>query len=48
MNTQDHNEINVGIDTGQACLDVFIRPSGEMETFQNNPDGIRKAIRFTR
>jgi len=48
MNTQDHNEINVGIDTGQACLDVFIRPSGEIEIFQNNPDGIRKAIRFIR
>ena len=48
MNTPDYNEINVGIDTGQTYLDVYIRPSGEFETFPNSPDGIRKAIRFIR
>ncbi|WP_288944065.1 IS110 family transposase [uncultured Marinobacter sp.] len=48
MNPINSSEINVGIDTGQTYLDVYIRPSGEFETFQNNPDGIRKAIRFIR
>ena len=48
MNIHDHNEINVGIDTGQAMLDVYIRPSGEFQTFENNTGGIRSAIRFIR
>lgn len=48
MNRQSYNEINVGIDTGQAMLDVFIRPSGEFQFFDNNAAGIRSAIRFIR
>ncbi len=48
MNTQDHNEINIGIDTGQAMLDVYVRPLGEFHSFDNNPEGIRAAIRFIR
>jgi len=48
MNRQSYNEINVGIDTGQAMLDVFIRPSGEFQPFDNNAAGIRSAIRFIR
>ena len=48
MNTQDHNEINVGIDTGQAMLDIYIRPLGEFQSFENNAEGIRAAIRFIR
>ena len=48
MNTQDNNEINIGIDTGQAMLDIYVRPSGEFQSVENNPDGIRVAIRFIR
>jgi transposase len=48
MNRQDHNEINIGIDTGQAMLDVYVRPLDEFQSFDNNPEGIRTAIRFIR
>lgn len=48
MNTQDHNDINVGIDTGQAILDVYVRPQGDYQSFDNNAIGIRAAIRFIR
>ncbi len=46
MNTQDHNEINIGIDTGQAMLDIYVRPLGDLQSFENNPEGITAAIRF--
>ena len=46
MNTKDQNEINIGIDTGQAMLDIFVRPQGDFQSFENNPEGIRSAIRF--
>jgi len=48
MNMQNHNEINVGIDTGQAMLDIYIRPLGDFQSFENNSEGIRSAIRFIR
>lgn len=48
MNTQDHNEINIGIDTGQVKLDIYVRPLGEYQSFENNVEGIRAAIRFIR
>ena len=48
MNTQDNNEINVGIDTGQAMPDIHVRPTGEFQSVENNPEGIRTAIRFIR
>lgn len=46
MNTQDQNEINIGIDTSQAMLDIHVRPQGAYQSFENNPEGIRSAIRF--
>ena len=46
MNTQDKSEINIGIDTGQAILDIHVRPQGHFQSFENNPEGIRAAIRF--
>ena len=46
MNTQHDNGINVGIDTGQVLLDVYVRPLGEFQSFENNAEGIRSAIRF--
>jgi transposase len=46
MNTKDKSEINIGIDTGQAILDIHVRPQGHFQSFENNPEGIRAAIRF--
>jgi len=46
MNTQDHNEINIGIDASQPMLDIYVRPQGDFRSFENNPEGIRSAIRF--
>ncbi len=46
MNTQDKSEINVGVDTGQAILDIHVRPHNHCQSFENNPEGIRAAIRF--
>ncbi|MEE8288320.1 MAG: IS110 family transposase [Nitrosomonadaceae bacterium] len=46
MNTQDHNQINIGIDTSQAALDVFVRPEGQFQSFDNAPEGIKAAIAF--
>ena len=46
MNNQDKSEINIGIDTGQAILDIHVRPQGHFQSFENNPEGIRAAIRF--
>lgn len=46
MNTQDKSEINIGIDTGQAILDIHVRPQGHFQSFENNPEGIRAVIRF--
>ncbi len=38
-------EINVGVDTGKAQLDIYIRPIGEYFTVENNPSGIKLAIK---
>lgn len=46
MNTPDQNEINIGIDTSQSILDIHVRPQGVFQSFENNPEGIRSAIRF--
>ncbi len=46
MNTQNHNEINIGIDASQSMLDIYVRPQGDFQSFENNPKGIRSAIRF--
>lgn len=44
MNSVKNNEINVGIDTGKAQLDIFIRPLGEYFSVPNTLAGIRDAI----
>ena len=46
MNTKDKSEINIGIDTGQDILDIHVHPQGSYQSFENNDDGIRAAIRF--
>jgi hypothetical protein len=33
MNTKDQSEINIGIDTGQAILDIHVRPQGDYQSF---------------
>ena len=41
----NNSEINVGIDTSQALLDVGILPSGEFISFSNNKNGIEKLVK---
>ena len=41
MNTSIHNETNIGIDTSQAALDIFVRPGNHFQSFGNNPEGMR-------
>lgn len=48
MNSTIQNEINVGIDTSQAFLDIHVRPLDEYRSFSNDATGIQKAIRFIR
>jgi transposase len=44
MNT----EINIGIDTSQARLDIYVRPSGEYFAVENTPKGVQDAVRKIR
>jgi transposase len=44
MKTVKNNEINVGVDTGKAQLDIFVRPMGDYFTVPNNSTGIREAV----
>ena len=41
----NNTEINVGIDTSQAILDVGILPSGEFSSFSNDKKGIEKLVK---
>ncbi len=45
MNAFQNNEINVGIDTGQAQLDFNIRPTGEYFSYPNTPKEALAAAR---
>lgn len=46
MNTQQYNDINIGIDTSSTHLDVFIRPLGHEAQFTNDTQGIQAAIKY--
>ena len=46
MKSMNDGDTNIGIDTGQATLDIYARPSGETLMVENNPGGILQAIRF--
>ena len=48
MKSMNDGEINIGIDTGQTMLDIFVRPTGDILSVKNDPDGIHQAIRFIR
>ena len=38
-------EINVGIDTSSQQLDIYVRPSGQFFTVNNNTTGIKEAVK---
>jgi len=46
MNTQKHNDINIGIDTSAKLLDVYVRPLGHEAQFTNDPQGIKEAVKY--
>ena len=46
MNTTEHNEINIGIDTSSTMLDVYVRPLGLEAQFENNAEGIKQAVKY--
>jgi len=48
MNITQCNEVNIGIDTSQTQLDIYVRPLGHYQSFSNNAEGIKKAIQFIR
>ncbi len=45
MNTSNGTEINIGIDTSQSRLDIYVRPSGEFFSFPNTPLGAAEAAK---
>ena len=45
MNTNTLQNINIGVDTGKAQLDIFIRPLNLFFTVSNNDKGIKDAIK---
>jgi|APLak6261663543_1056040.scaffolds.fasta_scaffold00388_2 transposase len=38
-------EINVGVDTGKTRLDIYIRPLAIFFSVDNNPQGVKAAIK---
>jgi transposase len=48
MNSKTQVEINVGIDTSQSQLDIYVRPNGDYFFVENSPDRARKAARKLR
>jgi hypothetical protein len=45
MNTLNGTETNIGIDTSQKQLDIYVRPSGEFFSYPNRPLGAGEALR---
>ncbi|RQW63712.1 IS110 family transposase, partial [Vibrio viridaestus] len=43
MNTNTLQNLNVGVDTGKANLDIYIRPLDIFFTVANNEKGIKEA-----
>ena len=46
MNMNSQNEINIGIDTSQVALDIYVRPGNHFQSFDNTDKGIKAAIQF--
>ena len=40
-----NQEINVGIDTSQTQLDIYVRPTDHFFSVKNDPDGIKHAVK---
>ena len=45
MKTTNENEVNVGIDTSQDHLDIYIRPIGEYFSYANTVQGAHDAVK---
>jgi len=45
MNKENPIEINVGIDTSQSQLDVYVRPTGDYFSVENTPKGVKAAAK---
>ncbi|MFT7174452.1 MAG: transposase [Halioglobus sp.] len=45
MNNKTQEEINVGIDTSQSQLDIYVRPTGDYFSVENTPEGAKQAAR---
>lgn len=43
MNTKKDTQINIGIDTSQSQLDIYVRPVGTFFSHPNTPQGAREA-----
>ena len=43
MKNKTQVEINVGIDTSQSQLDIYVRPTGDYFSVENTPQGAKKA-----
>lgn len=48
MKTSNGKEINVGIDTSQTQLDIYVRPIGTFFSHPNTPQGAKEAVRAIR
>ncbi len=46
MNTNTLQNINVGVDTGKANLDIYIRPVDIFFTVSNDDKGIKEAVKI--
>jgi len=43
MNKKNHTEVNIGIDTSQTQLDIYVRPCGDSFSVENTAKGAREA-----
>lgn len=48
MNNSNNTQINVGIDTSQSQLDIYVRPSGDFFSHPNTPNGVKAAVKELR
>jgi transposase len=48
MNKKTQVEINIGIDTSQTQLDIYVRPTGDFFSVENTPQGAKQATRRIR
>ena len=45
MNKENPTEINIGIDTSQSQLDIYVRPIGVYFSVDNTPKGVNEAVK---